>query len=197
MFAPRPLKTASFAGLALALLAGVSRAAEGEEKEGMPQLDPHSYASQLFWLAIFFILVFLFLRFIGLPRITAIMDERAKTIDSDIAAAELLRAQAAESEKTYEATMGTAHGEARALLAETYERNKAVLVEQTKQAASVAEREVNQAVKRVESERAAALHSIHEVARGLAADITTKLTGRAPDTDRLGRAVEHAVTEVV
>ena len=60
MFAPKSLKTASFAGLTLALLAGVSRAAEGE-KEGMPQLDPHSYASQLFWLTIFFILVFLFL----------------------------------------------------------------------------------------------------------------------------------------
>jgi F-type H+-transporting ATPase subunit b len=187
---------ASFAGLTLALLAGVSQAAEGEEKEGMPQLDPHSYASQLFWLAIFFILVFLFLRFIGLPRVTAIMDQRAKTIDSDIAAAELLRAQATEVEKTYAATMGAAHGEARALLAETHERNQAHLTEQTKQAASVAEREVNQAVKRIDSERSAALHSIQEVARGLAADITTKLIGRAPDTDRLGRAVEHAAAEV-
>ncbi|HTJ64241.1 MAG TPA: hypothetical protein VL899_10555 [Alphaproteobacteria bacterium] len=196
MFAPRSLKTASFAGLTLALLAGVSRAAEGEEKEGMPQLDPHSYASQLFWLAIFFILVFLFLRFIGLPRVTAIIDERAKTIDSDIAAAELLRAQAGEAEKTYEATMGAAHGEARALLAETYERNQAVLAEQTKQAASVAEREVNQAVKRVESERAAALHSIHEVARGLATDITAKLTGRTPNADRVSQVVEHAAAEV-
>jgi len=195
MFAPRSLKAASLAGLTLTLLAGVSRAAEGE-KEGMPQLDPHSYASQLFWLAIFFVLVFLFLRFVGLPRVTAIIDERARKIDSDIAAAELLRGQAGEAEKTYESTMAAAHGEARQLLAETYERNQAVLTEQTKEATAAADREVSHAVKRIEAERAAALHSIRGVASGLAADITAKLTGRTPSGDRLVQAVDHAAGEV-
>lgn len=195
MFAPRSFKTASFAGLTLALLAGVSQAAEGE-KEGMPQLDPHSYASQLFWLAIFFILVFLFLRFVGLPRVTAIIDERAAKIDGDIAAAELLRAQAGEAEKAYDATMASAHGEARQLLAETYERNKVALAEQTKEATTAADREVAHAVKRIEADRAAALHSIRDVARGLAAEITAKLTGRTPSDDRLTLAVDHAAGEV-
>jgi F-type H+-transporting ATPase subunit b len=195
MFAPRSLKAASLAGLTLTLLAGVSRAAEGE-KEGMPQLDPHSYASQLFWLSIFFVLVFLFLRFVGLPRVTAIIDERARKIDSDIAAAELLRGQAGEAEKTYESTMAAAHGEARQLLAETYERNQAVLTEQTKEATAAADREVSHAVKRIEAERAAALHSIRGVASGLAADITAKLTGRTPSGDRLVQAVDHAAGEV-
>jgi F-type H+-transporting ATPase subunit b len=195
MFAPRSLKAASFAGLTLALLAGVSRAAEGE-KEGMPQLDPHSYASQLFWLAIFFVLVFLFLRFIGLPRVTAIIDERARKIDGDIAAAELLRGEAGEAEKTYEATMAAAHGKARQLLAETYERNKVALTEQTKEASTAADREVGHAVKRIEAERATALHSIRDVARDLAGDITAKLTGRTPSDDRLTLAVDHASGEV-
>jgi F-type H+-transporting ATPase subunit b len=195
MFAPRSLKAASFAGLTLALLAGVSRAADGE-KEGMPQLDPHSYASQLFWLAIFFVLVFLFLRFVGLPRVTAIIDERARKIDSDIAAAELLRGEAGEAERTYESTMAAAHGEARQLLAETYERNQAVLTEQTKEATAAADRDVGHAVKRIEADRAVALHSIREVASGLAADITAKLTGRTPSADRLLQAVDHAAGEV-
>jgi F-type H+-transporting ATPase subunit b len=195
MFAPRSFKTASFAGLTLALLAGVSRAAEGE-KEGMPQLDPHSYASQLFWLSIFFILVFLFLRFVGLPRVTAIIDERARKIDGDIAAAEMARAQAGEAGKTYESTMAAAHGQARQLLAETYERNKDALTEQTKEATTAADRDVSHAVKRIEADRAAALHSIREVATGLAADITAKLIGRTPNADRWAQAVDRAAGEV-
>jgi F-type H+-transporting ATPase subunit b len=100
-------------GLMLTLSSGVSLA--DEEQKGMPQLDPHSYASQLFWLTVFFILVFVFLRFVGLPRVTAIIDERARRIGGDIASAELLKNQAAEAEKTYEATMAAAHGRARQL----------------------------------------------------------------------------------
>jgi F-type H+-transporting ATPase subunit b len=179
---------ASFAG---ALFAGGARAEE--QKEGMPQLDPHSYASQLFWLAIFFVLVFLFLRFIGLPRVTAIIDERAQRIGGDIASAELLRTQAADAEKTYEMTMAAAHGEARQLLAETQEKNSAILSLETKEAVVGFERQVEQAVRGIDAARAEALKSIRDVAIGLATDITVKLAGRAPGTDRVALAVDHAV----
>ncbi|MDB5397453.1 MAG: H+transporting two-sector ATPase subunit [Rhodospirillales bacterium] len=194
MFARRISTHAPLVGLMLTLLAGVSRAEE--EKEGMPQLDPHSFASQLFWLTIFFVLVFVFLRFIGLPRVTAIIDERAKKIGTDIASAELLRTQAAEAEKTYETTMAAAQGKARQLLAETHEQNAAILAEETKLATAAADHEVNQAVKRIEADRSKALHSIRDVARGLAADITAKLAGRMPSADRVALAVDLAAGEI-
>jgi F-type H+-transporting ATPase subunit b len=189
----RRLLTPSLAGLMLALVSGVSRAEE--EKGGMPQLDPHSYASQLFWLAIFFVLVFLFLNFVGLPRITAIIDERAKKIGGDIASAELARRQADEAEKTYQATMAAAHGEARQLLAETQEKNAAILVLETKEAVVGFERQVEQAVRGIDAARAEALKGIRDVAVGLATDITVKLAGHVPGADRVALAVDHAVAQ--
>jgi F-type H+-transporting ATPase subunit b len=177
----------------LILLPGVSKAEA--EKEGMPQLDPHSYASQLFWLSVFFILVFLFLRYVGLPRLTAIIDARATAIDSDIAAASLLRAQADEAEKAYAATMASAHGEARKLLADTHERNVAALAEQTKQAVADAEIQVGKAVHRIDAARAEALTGLRDVARDLAAGITVKLAGHAPTAARLNRAIDEAAGE--
>ncbi len=184
------------AGLMLALAsAGVSRAEEA--KEGMPQLDPHSYASQLFWLAIFFVLVFLFLRFVGLPRVTAIIDERANKIGGDIKSAELLRAQAEEAEKTYETTMAAAHGKARQMVAETHEQNVAALTQKTKEATAASDAQVAQAVTRIDAATAEALKSIREVARGLAADITIKLAGRAPGADRVALAVDNAAGQEV
>jgi F-type H+-transporting ATPase subunit b len=189
----RRLLTPSLAGLMLALVSGVSRAEE--QKGGMPQLDPHSYASQLFWLAIFFVLVFLFLQFIGLPRIRAIIDERAKKIGGDIASAELARRQADEAEKTYQATMAAAHGEARQLLVETQEKNAAILALETKEAVVGFERQIEQAVRGIDAARAEALKGIRDVAVGLARDITVKLAGHAPGADRVALAVDHAVAQ--
>jgi F-type H+-transporting ATPase subunit b len=189
----RRLLTPSLAGLMLALVSGASRAEE--QKGGMPQLDPHSYASQLFWLAIFFILVFLFLQFIGLPRIRAIIDERAKKIGGDIASAELARRQADEAEKTYQATMAAAHGEARQLLVETQEKNAAILALETKEAVVGFERQIEQAVRGIDAARAEALKGIRDVAVGLARDITVKLACHAPGADRVALAVDHAVAQ--
>jgi F-type H+-transporting ATPase subunit b len=172
------------------LLAGVGHAAEHEK--GMPQLNPASYASQIFWLAIFFILVFVFLRFVGLPRVMGIIAERGKRIGADIASAEALRAQAREAEQAYEAAMAEAHGKARQLLTETHERNVATLNAQTKSAAASFDAKVDEAVKRIDAARAEALQGIREVARGLAADITVKLSGHAPAADSVARAVEDA-----
>ena len=156
----------------------------------MPQLDPHSYASQLFWLVVFSFLLFGFLRFVGLPRVMAILQERRHRIGGDIEAAEGLRGQAAETMKVYEATLADAHGAARKLLAETHQANAAILAERTQAAAATFERDVAAAVERVESAQAEALRSIRDVAVGLAADITLKVTGRKPGDDSVQRAVD-------
>jgi len=189
------LRALTFAALTLASFPGVSWAEE-ESQKGMPQLNPDSYFSQVFWLAVFFVLTLVFLRFVGLPRITAIIDERARKIGGDIASAEALRNQAAEAEKTYDTTMAAARGKARQLLAETYEKNTAALAEETRLATATFERQVEQAVKGVEAAQEQALKSIRDVAVGLAAEITQKLSGHAPGADRVALAVDKAVGEI-
>jgi F-type H+-transporting ATPase subunit b len=183
----------AFARLALAapaiLLAGISRA---EDEKGMPQLKPDSYPSQIFWLAVFFVLVFVFLRFVGIPRLIAILDERGRRIGGDISSAESLRAEADEAEKAYEATMAAAHGKARQLLTETHERNVATLAEETRAAAASFDAKVDEAVKRIDAARAEAMRGIRDVALGLASDITVKLAGHAPPADSVARAVDMA-----
>jgi F-type H+-transporting ATPase subunit b len=189
-----PLAALSFTAFALASFPGVSWAEE-ESQKGMPQLNPDSYVSQVFWLTVFFVLTLAFLRFIGIPRITAVIDARARKIGGDIASAETLRTQAAEAEKTYDATMAEARGKARQLLAETHERNTATLAEETRQAAATTEREVEQAVRGIEDAQERALKSIRDVALGLAAEITQKLSGHAPAADRVAFAVDKAAGE--
>jgi F-type H+-transporting ATPase subunit b len=195
MLARLGLTRLCLAVLTLASFPGVSWAAE-ESQKGMPQLNPESYVSQVFWLTVFFLLTLVFLRFVGLPRITAIIGERARKIGGDIASAEALRNQAAEAGRTYETTMAAARAKARQLLAETHEKNAAALTEETRQAAATTERQVEQELKGIEAVQEHALKSIRDVAVGLASEITHKLSGHAPAVDRVALAVDKAVGEI-
>jgi F-type H+-transporting ATPase subunit b len=164
-----------------------------EETQGLPQLDVHSYSSQLFWLVVFFGVVYLFMRFVGVPRVAAIIEERRSRIGADIGAAERLRAEAAEARRALEATMAEAHGAARKLLAETHERNVAILTDRTRAATAEFDHRVGEAVQRIDAARDEAFSAIPGLARDLTSEITAKLLGRRPGPDSVARAVNDAV----
>ena len=60
----------------------------------MPQLNPEFFASQLFWLAITFIFLFIFLWRVSLPRINIVQTKRENKIKEDIKKAKQLQAEA-------------------------------------------------------------------------------------------------------
>ena len=65
----------------------------------MPQLNPEFFVSQLFWLAIFFSFLFIFLWKVSLPRIASVLEKRQNKIDDNLSAAKELQEQAMEIEK--------------------------------------------------------------------------------------------------
>ena len=65
----------------------------------MPQLNPDFFVSQLFWLAVFFTFLFVFLWKISLPRIAKVLQKRQNKIDENLSTAKELQEQAQEIEK--------------------------------------------------------------------------------------------------
>ena len=61
--------------------------AEETKKSGMPQLDPSTFASQLFWLAVTFGLFLLIVWRVALPKIGRVLEDRRERIERDIARA--------------------------------------------------------------------------------------------------------------
>ena len=53
-----------------------------EEKGGMPQLNPESFSSQIFWLTLLFIILFLVNHYFFLPKIKNIRKKRDETIQN-------------------------------------------------------------------------------------------------------------------
>ena len=67
----------------------------------MPQLDPSTYVSQVFWLIVSFSLMLLIMRFVIVPKISKIIDERQRYIENFVRRAEKLQEQALSSLEGY------------------------------------------------------------------------------------------------
>ncbi len=81
----------------------------------MPQLDPSSYASQLFWLLITFVVLFLIIWRHVSPKIGSIKESRQYKIDADLEKAEKLKEKAESVKDGYEADLAKAAQDARAI----------------------------------------------------------------------------------
>jgi len=63
------------------------------EKHAFPPFESQHFPSQLFWLALTFILLYVLMSRIALPRIGRILDNRSKHIANDLAAAQRFKDQ--------------------------------------------------------------------------------------------------------
>jgi F-type H+-transporting ATPase subunit b len=72
------------------------------EEAGMPQLDPTWFPSQIFWLAVSFVLLYTIVSLLITPRVGGVLETRAEAINEAIALAEKLKKQAASTKGNFE-----------------------------------------------------------------------------------------------
>jgi len=162
-----------------------------EHAEGMPQLDFSTFPNQIFWLIVTLVIIYLVLNRIAVPRISGILSERNRTIESDIELSERYSAKAVALEEAYEATLHDARKQAREIAAET----KAAILEDLEVA--IAEADARVAVKIAESERRIqeirdnAVRSVEFVATEVAGEIVRTVMPGTEDPNAVRAAVAN------
>ena len=73
--------------------------------EGMPQFNSETFPSQLFWLIVTFVLLYICMNFVVLPRIRDNLRLRKNKISNDIERAELIKEQVNKTMHEYEAKL--------------------------------------------------------------------------------------------
>src|SRR3546814_1656625 len=86
---------------------------------GLPQLDADTYPTQIFWLVVTFVILYLIMSKVALPRIAEVLEERQERVADDIETAERLRSEAAVVQSEYEKALAEARGKAQELFRET------------------------------------------------------------------------------
>lgn len=163
----------------------------------MPQFDPTTFSSQLFWLFISFVtLYWLVVRFI-IPRIGDILEQRERLVQDDLDRAQTLKAEAETSLADYEAAMADAREQARALMHKVTEEAKAEAEERIKDVGSELTAQIAEAEQRIAEARDDAMAGLAYIAAEAAQDAAARLAGLDVEQGDAAAAVKSAMKGTV
>jgi F-type H+-transporting ATPase subunit b len=154
-----------------------------------PPFQSENFPSQLVWLAISFVLLYVLMSKIALPRIGAILAERSKLIGDDLAAAERLKEQSNAAHAAYEKSLADARGRAQAIANSTREKQTAEAEASHKQIEAKLHERLMAAEQSITATRTTAMGNVRSIAADTAAAIVERLIGKAPADHEIATAL--------
>jgi F-type H+-transporting ATPase subunit b len=183
------VRRAAFPALALLSLPAAAWA------QGMPQLDFANplTLSQVYWGAGIFLVLYLALWRIGLPKVGAVIEQRVGHIAADLEAAKAQKTQADAAVAELTATIQRSRAEAQAEINQAVDHAKQEAAAQAGALNERLEQQLKAAESRINQARTAAMSALHQVASETATTVIARMTGAAPDAARVNRAVASAL----
>lgn len=143
----------------------------------MPQLDPSSYASQLFWLALCFIPLYWLMASVVLPRISSVLQQRENTIESDISAAKTMQEEAEQFEQEIATSLDAARDQAQQLIGTAKDDVEITRTTRFAELDTELTSKLSNAEKVLNTQRDSALKQIDAVVKDLAPQMVDKVLG--------------------
>lgn len=143
----------------------------------MPQFDPTTFPSQLFWLVISFVVLYWVVARFAIPRIGDILEQRERVVQDDLDRAESLRAEAEQALADYEAAMASARDQARGLMLEVTNAAKDAAEARNQEIGAEVTAQIAEAEQRIATARDEALASLTTIAADAAKDAASRLAG--------------------
>ncbi|HEY0833465.1 MAG TPA: ATPase [Azospirillum sp.] len=170
-------------------------AEHGEHAGGLPQLNPATFPTQIFWLALSFVALYWLLSKRALPVVAEVLEARQKTISDDLNKAAALKEEAEAAMAQVETALTDARAQAQAVIAQAVaEIEAANQARQSQVGADIAER-LRQAEARIQSAKDEAVTNVRAAAADIARDVAAKLAGIDIDAAQAEAAVAAAIEE--
>ncbi len=161
----------------------------------MPQFDPAVWMPQLVWLAIVFIVLYLLMAKVALPRVTEVLEEREEHINESLRRAEMLRLRAEDAVAAYERTIADVRAKAAEEVRTAREQAAADSAERTAQLNERLAREIGAAEERIHRARTAAIAGLRDVAITVSGAAVERLIGQRVEPKAVASAVDAALAE--
>ena len=167
--------------------------APGGPKAPFPPFNQETFGSQLVWLVIAFVALYVLLSRVALPRVAAIFAARQGRIESDLEAAKRLSAESQAAIEAYEKALAEARAKAQAIAAATRADFAARAEETKKRLEAELTAKLVEAERKIEATKESAMSNVRGIAADAAAEIVKRLLGEAPSKQSLDRAVDSAL----
>ena len=166
-----------------------------EKKGGLPQLNQHDFAPQLFWLAVTFAALYFLMSKVALPRVGEVIEERRDRINRDLAAAERLKGDTEKALAAYEKALADARANAGGIAKETRLRLSGEVDKEKAKVDGQIAGKIAEAEGRIAVTKTKALASVGDIAAETAAAVLAKLLGQDIGTDEIKKALRPAPGE--
>jgi F-type H+-transporting ATPase subunit b len=156
-----------------------------------PPFDTQQFPSQLFWLLVTFILLYVVMAKVALPRIGSIFEERKKLVSDDLAEAERFKEKSDAANAAYQQSLADAHAHAQSIVNTMREQQAAAAEKSNKELDEQFRVRLAAAEATIAKTRQDAMTHTTEIAAEVAADIVKSLVGISPKAEEIARALRE------
>jgi F-type H+-transporting ATPase subunit b len=165
----------------------------GEHGGGFPPFQKETFASQIVWLVITFVALYLVISRIAVPRIGGIIEQRSKRIEGDFADAQRAKADSEAALAAYEKALSDARARAQAIGAEIRDKLNAEAEERRKAHEVKLNAQLTESEKAIAATKSAAMANVRWIAVDAASAIVERLIGTVPAAPAVAAAVDDAL----
>lgn len=162
---------------------------------GLPQFNTATYPSQIFWLFVSFVVLFVLMSRMVLPPISRTLEARYEKRVGDLEQAEKLRTETAEIRQTYEQALQKAQEDAQSLIHTAEAEIKETAARRHASFSENARKRTVDAEEKIAKVRKEALTSAAEIAAEIAADALSKVAGLKVSKADAKKLVETSMKE--
>ena len=164
---------------------------------GMPQLDPTYWASQAFWLTIIFILLYLSLSQLFIPKIKKNIDDRENKIKEDLEEAEKLKEMAEKKQEEYDKLIEGTKKEVYKIILESKSKLGNDIALKKKSFEEEIDAEILKVQNEIQNLKKESLNNISLIAEEIASGIIEQISGDSLNQSSIKAAVDDSIKKNV
>ena len=160
---------------------------------GFPPFQKDTFATQLFWLVISFVLLYALVAKIGLPRIRAILADRQRRIDDDFSEASHLEKRSEAALAAYHLSIADTRSNAEAVVRATREKLNTETSQSRGTLKAQLDAQLVEAEERIAAAKAGAMTNVRGIVIDSTRAIAERLIGAAPAPGAIAHSVDHVL----
>ena len=148
----------------LVIFIGITTNSFGAEENGMPQLNPEYWVSQIFWLIIVFASLYIMLSQIILPKISESLETRKSQVLQHVEQAEKFKEESEKKIQEYDNILNEAKNQAKKIMNESRKKINQNISEKKNQINKEIEKEIYAAEEEIKILKKNSINNINKIA---------------------------------